>query len=531
MAEYKNYELVGGAPFEGMRKRLDNLKETAKTRYDEGPGYFRVLAKDVKLLLGLVRAMMKTQLMIGSDTESVVRPGQSILHSELTDIESQKRLKVIEKKIETLSREINDPNIGEEEKAKKIGEYDFMASSWEAEYNNLHAYHEKEMEKEIKKKTRGEKAREKNDSIYSGDFVLSGDEGAKKGDAVTIASGAHAGTRGTVVRSDKKNALVLLQGEAEPRAFRPDELAPKLRKDMEFETSTFKSSGPKKQGTVRVEKEMKDFFEKIITGKHSKMFKSGMEKSQLVDYLLTGVIDPEFVGNFSSGQPLDRFVEIFKDYYHSHSLPYYLKQGAGFMGGGSLPPPPPPLPSAQWDRNWETIHGLIEGGRSFLHHGMKIKHQKTSSAEETNIRSFDTSSLQKRVVDAMWKEVVDIAKKLAKEAQSTIPGALTAEQQAALKAKKDAQGGLDERLQEDLARVRAERRGPGSKDTWKGGGRRRIRRGRTGRRTRGRTGRRTRGRGRSARRTRGRGRSARRTRGRSRSARRGRRRTYRRRRR
>ena len=477
MAEYKNYELVGGAPFEGMRKRLDNLKETAKTRYDEGPGYFRVLAKDVKLLLGLVRAMMKTQLMIGSDTESVVRPGQSILHSELTDIESQKRLKVIEKKIETLSREINDPNIGEEEKAKKIGEYDFMASSWEAEYNNLHAYHEKEMEKAIEKKTRGEKTREKRDSKYSGDFVLSGDEG-------------------------------------------------KLRKDMEFETSTFKSSGPKKQGTVRVEKEMKDFFEKIITGKHSKMFKSGMEKSQLVDYLLTGVIDPEFVGNFSSGQPLDRFVEIFKDYYHSHSLPYYLKQGAGFMGGSSLPPPPPPpLPDAQWDRNWETIHGLIEGGRSFLHHGMKIKHQKTSSAEETNIRSFDTSSLQKRVVDAMWKEVVDIAKKLAKEAQSTIPGALTAEQRAALnveRAKRDAQRELD---------AQPERRGPGSQDTWKGGGRRRrrIRRGRTGRRTgrrtRGRTGRRTRGRGRSARRTRGRSRSARRTRGRSRSARRTRRRS------
>ena len=233
----------------------------------------------------------------------------------------------MKEKIETLSREINDPNIGEEEKAKKIGEYDFMASSWEAEYNNLHAYHEKEMEKAIEKKTRGEKTREKRDSKYSGDFVLSGDEG-------------------------------------------------KLRKDMEFETSTFKSSGPKKQGTVRVEKEMKDFFEKIITGKHSKMFKSGMEKSQLVDYLLTGVIDPEFVGNFSSGQPLDRFVEIFKDYYHSHSLPYYLKQGAGFMGGSSLPPPPPPpLPDAQWDRNWETIHGLIEGGRSFLHHGMKIKHQ------------------------------------------------------------------------------------------------------------------------------------------------------------
>ena len=49
---------------------------------------------------------------------------------------------------------------------------------------------------------------------------------AKKGDAVTIAGGAHAGTRGTGVRSGKKNALVLLQGEAEPRAFRPDELAP-----------------------------------------------------------------------------------------------------------------------------------------------------------------------------------------------------------------------------------------------------------------------------------------------------------------
>ena len=61
--------------------------------------------------------------------------------------------------------------------------------------------------------------------------------GLAKGAAVVVsdAGSAHAGRTGTLIRAGRKNALVLFDGESEPRHLRPDEL----------------SAAPPKEGRVR----------------------------------------------------------------------------------------------------------------------------------------------------------------------------------------------------------------------------------------------------------------------------------------